>query len=145
MFKYVIILISYINGCWLTLNISFSTGGYTTTNLVNSITNATTCGYSIDSDTTSGYPRIQNQTGSVLSGTINNFSFMFNEMYMRLYPVIRDKNTLVLTDGSNTSTLTSTAIIATALKSATTAIVVSNATAPSSGQVLTATNSTTAT
>ena len=73
MFKYVIILISYINGSWLTLNLSFSTGGYTTTNLVNSTTNPTTYGYIIDSDPTSGYPRIQNKTGSVLSGTINNF------------------------------------------------------------------------
>ena len=30
------------------------------------------------------------------------------ELFRRVFPVIRDKNTIVLTDGTNTSTLTST-------------------------------------
>ena len=51
----------------------------------------------------------KNKTGTTLGGTINCFSFMYNEMYRRIYPVVRDTNTIKLTDGgSNTITLSST-------------------------------------
>ena len=82
-------------------------------------------------------------TGTSTYG-FNLLSVLASESYRRLYPIVRDKNTLTLTDGTNTSTITSTSITATSLKSTTTTVIVSNATAPSSGQVLTATSSTNA-
>ena len=87
-------------------------------------------------------------------------------MYRRLYPVVRDKDTIVLRDGTNTSTITPTTAITTTntktltnktsddtintitcdkLRTATGTVTIKTATAPIPGQVLTATSWTTAT
>ena len=101
--------------------------------------------YSIDSDPTTGNPRIKNLVASNIQGDYNNLAIILNELGRRIYPVVRDTNTVILTDGTHTATLTSTSIPATGLLSAKTTVSVSSATAPSSGQVLTATSSTSAT
>ena len=100
--------------------------------------------FTISTDSTTGNPKITYTDVSAVGILYSESNLMLYETYRRIYPGIRDKNTLVLTDGSNTAALTSTSIIATSLKSATTTVIISNATAPSSGQVLTASSSTSA-
>ena len=97
--------------------------------------------YSISSNATTGAPVITKLTTCTSNYSINTNNLLVEEAYRRLYPVIRDTNTIILTDGFHTATLTSTSIPETGLLSATTTISVSSATAPSSGQVLTATSS----
>ena len=65
--------------------------------------------YSFDSDPTTGNPRIKNLNATAIKGYYNNLAIIWNELGRRIYPVVRDKNQLVLTDGTNTTTLTSTA------------------------------------
>ena len=65
--------------------------------------------YSVSTDSTTGNPKI-----TYLNSTSNNLTYSFGtlgvyELYRRLYPVVRDTNTIKLTDGTNTATLTSTA------------------------------------
>ena len=75
----------------------------TTTNLVN------TTDYSIDTNPATGYPRIQNIKVTNIQGYYNTLAILVYELFRRIFPVVRDKNTIVLTDsGSNTVTLTST-------------------------------------
>ena len=133
------------------------TGTITSSNLVNGTY------YSIDSDPINGQPRIKNLKSANIQGDCNILAIIWNELSRRLYQVVRDKNTLVLTDGTNTQTLTSTTavtstnttsltnktltdstnnIMAKSLKSATTMIDVSTSSAPTIGQVLTAINNT---
>ena len=90
--------------------------------------------YSVSTDSTAGHPTITYLNTQSVNLTYNENNLLVSEAYRRLYPVIRDTNTIKLTDGTNVSTL----------KSATTTIDVASATAPSSGQVLMATSSTTA-
>ena len=71
---------------------------------------------------TNGLPTIAYINASTKNLLYNEHLLFLSEAYCRLYPVIRDKNTLVLTDGSNTATLTSTSNIATSMKSSTTTV-----------------------
>ena len=43
----------------------------------------------------------------------NEGNLLVSEAYKRLYPVVRDTNTIKLTDGTNTATLTSTTAVVT--------------------------------
>src|ERR1039457_1511456 len=78
------------------------TGTITKTNLINNTD------YTIASDSTSGYPMITNLKSTNIQGYYNGLALHFNELHRRIYPTIRDKNTITNTDGTNTATLTST-------------------------------------
>ena len=93
-------------------------------------------------------------------------NLLVSEAYKRLYPVVRDTNTIKLTDGTNTTTLTSTTAVVTnatqtltnktldettntitadKLRTSTGTITINSAIAPTTGQVLTATTGSAAT
>ena len=64
----------------------------------------------ISTNSTTGYPSIQKITSSsTINNTVNLQRLCIYELYRRIYPVVRDTNTIKLTDGTNTVTLTSTA------------------------------------
>ncbi len=104
---------------------------------MNSTTTPSSYVYTIDSDPTSGYPRFQNKTGSNMGWTYNRFTLFINEIYRRWYPVIRDKNTVILTDVTNTTTLTSTTPVKYLQKAldSTTNTITSNKLRPSTGTI----------
>ena len=135
LFRYIhLFATSTANIGYTTPNLQFYTGTFTASNLVNATD------YSIDSDPRTGNPRVKNLGVTNIQGDCNNLAIIWNKLGRRIYPVIRDWNTIKLTDGTHITTSTSTSIPATGLLSATTTISVSSATAPSSGQVLTATS-----
>ena len=77
-------------------------GSTTTSNLVNGTD------YTIDSDPTSGNTRIKNLNSSTIQGNFNNLAIIWNELSRRIYPVVRDKNTIKLTDATHNITMSST-------------------------------------
>ena len=77
-------------------------GTITTSNLVSGTD------YSIDSDPTTGNTRIKNLKSSTIQGNYNNLAIIWNELSRRIYPVIRDPNTIKLTDGTHNITMSST-------------------------------------
>ena len=50
---------------------------------------------------------ITNTFGANIQGIYNSFAIIENEMFRRIFPVIRDKNAIKLTDGTHNITISS--------------------------------------
>ena len=64
--------------------------------------------FSISTDITTGVPKITYLDAQTATIKYNENIILVSEAYRRLYPVIRDKNTIKLTDGTHNITMTST-------------------------------------
>ena len=66
--------------------------------------------YTIATDSTAGLPKMTYTDSTTNSLVVNEGQLLIYEAYRRFYPVIRDKNQLILTDGTNPMTITNTTI-----------------------------------
>ena len=102
LYLYLHVFIVYNGGTGKVLSVTPYTGTITTSNLVSGTD------YSIDSDPTTGNTRIKNLKSSTIQGNYNNLAIIWNELSRRIYPVIRDPNTIKLTDATHNITMSST-------------------------------------